>query len=106
MAKIAQVMDEGKFLKPQTQELLLTPVPLKTTGKGSFGIGFIAQDYQGHKVSGHSGGPALADFVHFDKEKLTFIVLTNQRGFPPYLSFTLASFFIEGLEKPVLPKHL
>ncbi|WP_224996967.1 serine hydrolase [Cesiribacter sp. SM1] len=106
MAKIAQVLDEGKFLKPETQQLLLTPVALKEDGFGSFGIGFIAQDYQGHKVSGHSGGPALADFVRFDKQKLTFIVLSNQRGFPPYLSFTLASFFISGLEKPVLPEHL
>ncbi|MDO1450803.1 serine hydrolase domain-containing protein [Rhodocytophaga aerolata] len=106
MAKIAQVLDKGTFLKLETQQLLLTPVALKKEGNGTFGIGFIAQDYQGHKVSGHSGGPALADFVHFDKQKLTFIVLTNQRGFPPYLSFTLASFFIEGLQKPVLPKHM
>lgn len=106
MAKIAQVIDEGKFLKPETQALLLTPVSLKGEGKGTFGIGFIAQDYQGHKVSGHSGGPALADFVHFDKQKLTFIVLTNQRGFPPYLSFFLASYFIDGLQKPQLPKHM
>ena len=106
MAKIAQVLDEGKFLKPETQALLLSPVALNEGGTGTFGIGFIAQPYQGHKVSGHSGGPALADFVHFDQEKLTFIVLTNQRGFPPYLSFTLAAMFIEGLQKPVLPGQL
>ncbi|AHM60317.1 penicillin-binding protein, beta-lactamase class C [Flammeovirgaceae bacterium 311] len=106
MAKIAQVLDEGKFLKPETQQLLLTPVALKGEGFGSFGIGFIAQDFQGHKVSGHSGGPALSDFVRFDKQQLTFIILTNQRGFPPYLAFTLASYYIDGIEKPVLPEHL
>jgi D-alanyl-D-alanine carboxypeptidase len=105
MAKIAQTLDEGKFLSKSTQELLLTPLLTKDGKKGSFGIGFIAEQYQGHNVSGHSGGPALADYVRFDDLKLTFIVLSNQRGFYPYLAKTLATFYIKGLQNPELPPN-
>ncbi len=106
MAKIAQTLDEGKFLSKATQSLLLQALPTKNGEKGSFGIGFIAEQYQGHKVSGHSGGPALADYVRFDDLQLTFIVLTNQRGFYPYLAKTLATFYIEGLQQPPLPPNV
>ncbi len=105
MAKIAQVLDEGNFLSPATQALLLHNLPLKSGGKGDFGIGFLSEMYQGHKVSGHSGGPALADFVRFDDRKLTFIVLTNLRGFYPYLSKKIATFYVPGLQNPELPPN-
>ncbi|MDQ3292008.1 MAG: beta-lactamase family protein, partial [Bacteroidota bacterium] len=105
LAKIAQTLDEGKFLTPATQTLVLNNIPLKTGGKGDFGIGFVSEMYQGYKLSGHSGGPALADYVRFDDQKLTFIVLTNQRGFHPYLAKTLATFYIPGLKYPELPPN-
>ncbi|MGV3540559.1 MAG: serine hydrolase domain-containing protein [Rufibacter sp.] len=104
MAKIAQTLDEGKFLTPATQALLVNALPLKDGSKGQFGIGFVSDQYQGHKVSGHTGGPALADYIRFDDQKLTFIVLANQRGFYPLLARTLATFYIDGLQKPELPK--
>ncbi len=105
MAKIAQALDNGKFLTPATQALLLNNLPLKTEGKGDFGVGFVSEMYQGHKTSGHSGGPALADFVRFDDQKLTFVVLTNQRGFYPYLAKKLATYYIPGLRNPNLPPN-
>ena len=105
LAKIAQVLDEGKFLKPTTQALLLNNLPLKTGAKGDFGVGFVSEMYQGHKLSGHSGGPALADFVRFDDRKETFIVLTNLRGFYPYLAKKLATFYVPGLQNPELPPN-
>lgn len=103
MAKVAQTFDNGSFLTPKTQQLLLNNVLLKNNQKGMFGIGFISEIYQGHKLSGHSGGPALADYVRFDDKKLTFIVLTNQRGFYPYLAKKIATFYIDGLKDPDLP---
>ena len=105
MAKIAQVLDEGRFLLPATQALLLNNAPLLSGGKGDFGVGFLSETYQGHKVSGHSGGPALADFVRFDDQNLTFIVLTNLRGFYPYLAKKLATFYVPGLQNPELPPN-
>lgn len=106
IARIAQTLDEGKFLSKTTQSLLLEALPTKNGAKGSFGIGFIAEQYQGYKISGHSGGPALADYVRFDDLQLTFIVLTNQRGFYPYLAKTLATFYIKGLLQPQLPPNV
>ncbi|WP_210463304.1 serine hydrolase domain-containing protein [Rufibacter roseolus] len=105
MARIAQTLDDGKILTPATQALLLTNASLKTGGKGDFGIGFHIENHQGHKISGHSGGPALADFVRFDDKKTTFIVLTNLRGFYPYLAKKLATFYIPGLKNPELPPN-
>jgi CubicO group peptidase (beta-lactamase class C family) len=105
MARIAQTLDEGKFLKPATQALLLNNLPLKKEGKGDFAVGFVSETYQGYKVSGHSGGPALADFVRFDDRKETYIVLTNLRGFYPYLAKKLATFYIPGLKNPELPPN-
>ncbi|RDC62743.1 hypothetical protein AHMF7616_01337 [Adhaeribacter pallidiroseus] len=62
-------------------------------------MGFLSEMDQGYKISGHSGGPALADFVRFDDRKETFIVLTNQRSFYPYL----AIIYGPGLKNPELP---
>jgi D-alanyl-D-alanine carboxypeptidase len=103
-ARIAQTLDKGTFLKPATQALLLSPTPLKDGQPGSFGMGPVAMPYQGHSVSGHTGGPALSEFVRFNDEKYTFITLTNQRGFYPYLAQSLATFYINGLKMPEVPK--
>lgn len=105
MAKIAQVLDEGKFLAPATQALLLQNMPLTSTGKGDFGIGFHTEIYQDHKVSGHSGGPALADFVRFNDKNITIVVLTNLRGFYPYLARKIATYYVPGLQNPQLPPN-
>ncbi len=103
-AKIAQALDKGTFLKPATQALLLTNSPLKTGGSGFAGMGYLAEVYQGHPIAGHSGGPALADFVRFTDQHLTIVVLTNQRGFYPYLAKGIATFYVPGLQMPEVPK--
>ncbi|GAB3840553.1 serine hydrolase domain-containing protein [Hymenobacter jeollabukensis] len=102
--RIAQVLDEGTFLKPATQAMLLTGSPMKTGGTGFAGLGFMVEQYQGHPVAGHSGGPALADFLRFTDQKLTLLVLTNQRGFYPYLAKGMATFYVPGLQMPEVPK--
>jgi D-alanyl-D-alanine carboxypeptidase len=103
VAQVATLFDRGDFLSPETKELISHPVMLLNGKPGSFGLGLIVKDYQGHKIIEHSGGPALADFVRFDKEKITFIVLTNNRGVYPYLAKTLATMFIAGLTRPTIP---
>ena len=80
------------------------PLPLNSGKDGSYGLALIVRDYEGHKIIEHSGGPALADFVKFEKEGYTFIVLTNNRGLYPYLAKLLATFYIKGLSKPAPPK--
>jgi CubicO group peptidase (beta-lactamase class C family) len=99
-AKIAKALDEGVFLKPTTQKLILTSVPLNDGTPGLFGMGPVAMTYQGHNLVGHTGGPALSEFVRFNDEKYTFITLSNQRGFHPYLAQSIATFYIKDLKMP------
>jgi D-alanyl-D-alanine carboxypeptidase len=61
-------------------------------------MGTIVREYQGKKLVEHSGGPALAELCIFPQEGLAVIVLANQRGFYPYLSKTIASFYIKGIQ--------
>ena len=63
---------------------------LKDGSEGEFGLGWIIETYRGRKVVGHSGGPALADIKRFVDEKLTIIVLTNQRKLNPDLARSIA----------------
>jgi len=97
-AKLAQVLDKGTFLKPATQALLLQPTPLKNGQPALFGIGFINDTFRGYSLSGHSGGPALADFRRFNDHNITVLVLTNQRGVHPTLAIGLANFYVPGLK--------
>jgi D-alanyl-D-alanine carboxypeptidase len=102
---IAACFDKGNFLSAKTKELISTPVKLKDGRPGSFSLSLqVDENYQGHKLVQHSGGPALADFIRFEKEGYTFIVLTNNRGVYPYLAKGLATFYIPGLKMMELPK--
>lgn len=105
MIKVAQVFDKGNFLSPESRALITRPSMLNDGKPGYYGLGLIiTQDYQGHYLVEHSGGPALADFVRFEKENLTVIVLTNNRGLYPYFAKALATHFIPGLTMPEKPK--
>lgn len=105
MAGVAAVFDTPNFFTPKTRALLTQPLMLNDGKPGYYGIGLIINpDYQGHYLVEHSGGPALADFVRFEKEKYTFIVLTNNRGVYPYLAKALATLYIDSLKMPEVPK--
>ncbi|WP_303309858.1 serine hydrolase [Hymenobacter sp. BT730] len=94
-------LDKNTLLTPENTALLWTANRLRNQTPTHFGLGWITEEYQGHQLVGHSGGPALADIVRFvDKgqEPLTIIVLTNTRGgFPPYLAKAIAHYFVPGL---------
>lgn len=102
--KVAIAIDKGSFISAKTKKLITNPVLLKNGEPGSYGLGLVNRIYEGYQIVEHSGGPALADFVRFEKEKLTFIVLTNNRGLYPYLSKALASLYLQGLPIPEVPK--
>lgn len=105
MAVLAAAIDSKDVVSEATRSLIANPLPLADGTPGHFGLGLMVQkDYQGHKIVEHSGGPALADFVRFENEGLTFIVLTNNRGVYPYLAKSLATLFIDDLKKPTVPE--
>ena len=102
---VAQCFDKGAFLSAATRQLIATPHMFKDGKPGPFGLSLhIDLNYQGHKLVEHSGGPALADFVRFEDEKTTVIVLTNNRGVFPYLAKSVATFYIPGLKMFEVPK--
>ena len=104
ITRIATLFDKNDFISKETKELITNPVILQNGKPGSFGLGLIVRDYEGHKIVEHSGGPALADFVRFHNEGYTFIVLTNNRGVYPYLAKSLATLYIKDLKTPEVPK--
>ncbi|WP_400193019.1 serine hydrolase domain-containing protein [Hymenobacter sp. B81] len=95
-------LDRATLLKPANAALLWAPNRLRNHTPTNFGLGWIAETYQGHRLVGHSGGPALADIVRFAEgpEPLSIVVLTNTRGgFPPYLAKALAHYYVPGLQQ-------
>jgi len=104
MTKIAVALDNKDFLSESSYDLIANPLKLKNGQNGSYGLALVVRDYENHKIIEHSGGPALADFVKFEKERYTFVVLTNNRGVYPYLSKLIASYFIDGLSKAGSPE--
>jgi CubicO group peptidase (beta-lactamase class C family) len=94
LAKWAVAIDSGKLLKNSSLEQMWTPVKLNNGKTGNFALGWISDVVKDHKVVGHSGGPALADILRFRDEKLTVIVLTNQRTLEPYLAGEVATFYL------------
>jgi CubicO group peptidase (beta-lactamase class C family) len=90
LAKWAIALDQGKLLRPDTMQQLWTPVRLNNGQTGPFGIGWIVDQHEGRKVTGHSGGPALADIVRFVDDRLTIAVLTNQQHLMPFLAMGVA----------------
>lgn len=97
-------MEDRNYLSQKSYELMTTTKALKSK-QGSFGLGFMVYSFQGHKLVGHSGGPALADVAKFEDDGLTVIALANQRGFYPYLTVQLHHFTSKD-KKPKAPDQL
>jgi len=102
MVKLQCALVDSTFISTSHSVLINSGTPLKSK-MGTFGLGTMVYNYEGHKVVGHSGGPALADVCTFEKEGITVIILTNQRGFYPYLAKSVASFYIPGLKMEQAP---
>lgn len=105
MVRFIQVLDQGKFITQTTQDLIFGPNALVNGKESQFGLGWITENYQGHRLTGHSGGPALADVIRFPDQELSIMVLTNRRGgFYPFLSRAIARFYVKGLAMPEIPQ--
>ncbi|MFD2202893.1 serine hydrolase domain-containing protein [Shivajiella indica] len=105
LGKVMQILDNEEFITKEIQDMIFGPNPLKGNVTSNFGLGWITEDYQGHKMTWHSGGPALADLIRFPDLKISIIVLTNRRGgFYPFLARGVARYFVDGLVMPEIPK--
>jgi CubicO group peptidase (beta-lactamase class C family) len=96
LAKVAVALQTGTALSHASLSAMWEAPLLPSGARGEFGIGWVVKTYRGKRVVGHSGGPALADVLHFPDDRLTIVVLTNQSRMYPYLA--------EGVADLLLPK--
>jgi CubicO group peptidase (beta-lactamase class C family) len=95
LTKWVVALDQGQILQPGFQTLMWTPAKLRTGEASPFGVGWIVDNYHGEKVTGHSGGPALADVVRLPERKITVIVLTNQVNLRPFLAMRILDMYLK-----------
>jgi CubicO group peptidase (beta-lactamase class C family) len=100
LARWAIAMDQGKLLSPASEQLAATQFKLADGRASEFGVVFAAGTIGGHRSYGHPGGPALGDIVRLPDEKLTVVVLSNQKALYPNTASVIAQLY---LPKPVLP---
>jgi CubicO group peptidase (beta-lactamase class C family) len=93
IAKFAVAFDEGKVLSAKSLEQMWRRDRLGDGSLNGFGVGWVAGEYNGRKIVGHSGGPALGDILRFPDEKLTIVVLSNEQRLYPYLAKGVADFY-------------
>lgn len=79
-------LDQGRLLRRSSLIALETPAILPNGKTSGFGVGWVAREYRGIPIVGHSGGPALADIIRIEDRQLTVIVLTNQQIFYPLIA--------------------
>jgi CubicO group peptidase (beta-lactamase class C family) len=94
LARFAAALDRGALLKPEVLSTMWTPHRLNDGKQTTWGIGWVVRSYEGRRTVGHSGGPALSDFLRFPDDRLTVIVLQNQQKMYPYLARGVADFYL------------
>jgi D-alanyl-D-alanine carboxypeptidase len=83
LAKWDAALYTEKLLKPGTLEQMWTPATLNDGTKTSYGFGWGVGEFRGQRMLSHSGSHMTGfktAFLRFPGEKLTVIVLTNQRN--------------------------
>lgn len=105
LARWAVALDHSLFLRAGTRKAMWAPQTLTNGEQTSWGIGWVARTYEGRRVVGHSGGPALSDFLKFPDDGLTVIVLQNQQRMYPYLAQGIADLILPPRPKssPLAP---
>ena len=72
-------LDSGKVLKPESLQVMWSPVRLNNGTEKGYGLGWTVEDHKGRKVVGHEGGGAIW-VAHFPNEHFSVIVLCNLNG--------------------------
>lgn len=103
LARWAVAMDEGKLLSPASEQLAATPFRLADGGAAPWGVVFTTGTVRGYRTYGHPGGPALGDILRVPDQKLTVVVLSNQKGMYPNTASVIAQLY---LPKRTLPEPI
>jgi D-alanyl-D-alanine carboxypeptidase len=88
-------------VKRSLLERMWTPARLNSGATVEYGLGWGVQEHLGRRFVGHGGAHMTgfkASFTHFVEEKVTVIVLCNQRGAnPANVALRVADHYIPGL---------
>lgn len=93
LTKWAIGLDNHRVLSASSIATMSTPVPRADGASGPFGVGVVVSKKAGEVTFGHSGGPALADILHYPGRDLTVIVLQNQIEVMPHLAQDIAALY-------------
>ncbi len=98
-------LDSNTLISEKTQDLMWTPTELRDGTKSPFGIGWIVDRFYDEKITGHSGGPALADIMRLPNRKISVVVLTNQVALRPFLTSNVLNFIWNWIIKIVFVQN-
>lgn len=102
LAKWDAALYGDKILKPATLEQMWTPARLNDGSKSTYGFGWGITEYQGHRLISHTGSHATgfkSIVARFVDDKLTVIILTNQRAAQQVaIANRVAAFYVPGLK--------
>lgn len=94
LAKWAVALDRQTLLDHVNEEKMWTAAKHRDGSTAPFGVGWIVDQHNGEKATGHSGGPALADIVRLPGKNITVIVLTNQLELRPFLAMKVLDLYL------------
>ncbi|MGZ3182095.1 MAG: serine hydrolase domain-containing protein [Telluria sp.] len=94
LAKVAVALDGRAFLTQASLDAMWQRQTLGNGKQNGFGAGWAVREVNGRLSVGHSGGPALSDVLHFPKERMTFVVLTNGQALYPYLAQGVSELYL------------
>ena len=98
LAKWNGALDGNELLKAGSKEQMWTPAKLNDGKATKYGLGWFIEDFEEHKVIGHSGSTSgfSASIQRFPKEHLAVIVLTNtDEQIATALARKVAGFYFE-----------
>jgi len=102
LAKWDAALYDEKILKQSSLELMWTTAELNDGSKSTYGFGWGLTRLQGHRLISHTGSHATgfkSVLARFVDDKLTVIILTNQRAAnQTAIANGVAAFYIPGLK--------
>lgn len=102
LAKWDAALYGERILKKSSLEQMWTTAELNNGSRSTYGFGWGLTRYQGHRLISHTGSHATgfkSVLARFVDDKLTVIILTNQRAAnQTAIANAVAAFFIPGLK--------
>lgn len=98
----AKVLDNGKIINTSIQKQAYLPTEVVDGGFSQ--MGWTLKKNKGVTITGHSGGPGLADVLRVPDDNFTVVVLTNNADLNAYMAEEILKMYYPQLEIEKIPK--